>query len=396
MSLNSNNDKNNSNIKKYLPILSLTILTISLLVYFGLEQFDSSSETNKNNLLSELYSKTLKPIFINEQLTKEDVLNFALYNNLPVDKKENKILEVRDDPSGNEIIEIRKASIKKSTDNYSKFIKKMELDGKQKNELDSLLEEFKRNITNTIFSDDQKTLAVDARIGLLHRVLRTEIFDFISRVKVKENVAQVYTERTLANFNKVIDTERNRSVRNYIFFSPDTVIQSEAEFVRGKSTQPLNKEEPSVFMPALKLIRENDNSKNTASKENGFNFKIDSNVIKVVLTENFLKDLEIDNYSELKSVLDSSSNSFEVSIGIPDENSMKLTISGSNPDSSNEFHYEFNLDDLGELITGSVQIPSNPQIEDWIEFGIKMDSLAIKLQELNFDTLNNYEHEPPQ
>ncbi len=393
MSPDSNNDKNNSSIKKYLPILSLTILTISLLIYFGLEQFDKSTETNKNNLLSDLYSKTLKPIFASKQLTKEDVLNFALYNNLPIDKKENKILEVKDDPSGNEVIEVRKASIKKSTDNYSKFIKKMELNGKQKNELDSLLEEFKQTITNTIFSDDQKTLAVDARIGLLHRILRTEIFDFISRVKVRENVVQVYTERTLANFNKIIAKERNKSVRNYIFFTPDTVIQSEAEFVRGKSSQPLNKEEPSIFMPVLNVIRENGNGKDIVKKENGFNFKIDSNFIKVILTDDFLEDLDIDNYTELKSVLDTSSSRFEFSIGVPDEESMKLSISASNPDSNDEFHYEFNLNDLGELINSSVQIPSNSQIEDWVEFGIGMDSLAIRLHELSFDTLDSIKYE---
>jgi len=393
MSPDSNNDKNNSSIKKYLPILSLTILTISLLIYFGLEQFDKSTETNKNNLLSDLYSKTLKPIFASKQLTKEDVLNFALYNNLPIDKKENKILEVKDDPSGNEVIEVRKASIKKSTDNYSKFIKKMELNGKQKNELDSLLEEFKQTITNTIFSDDQKTLAVDARIGLLHRILRTEIFDFISRVKVRENVVQVYTERTLANFNKIIAKERNKSVRNYIFFTPDTVIQSEAEFVRGKSSQPLNKEEPSVFMPVLNVIRKNGNGKDIVKNGNGFNFKIDSNFIKVILTDDFLEDLDIDNYTELKSVLDTSSSRFEFSIGVPDEESMKLSISASNPDSNDEFHYEFNLNDLGELINSSVQIPSNSQIEDWVEFGIGMDSLAIRLHELSFDTLDSIKYE---
>ncbi|NOX66197.1 MAG: hypothetical protein GXO85_10520 [Chlorobi bacterium] len=392
MSFDSNNNENTSGIKKYLPIGGLIILTISLMIYFGIDQFSRSSETNQNNLLSDLYSRTLKPIFVNEKLTKEDVLNFALYNNLPIDKKENKILEVKNDSSGNEVIEVRKTEIKGNTDNYSKFVDKMELNGKQKNELDSLLEEFKQNITNTIFSDDHKTLAVDTRIGLLHQVLRTEISDFISRVKAKENVASIFTESTLENFNKVIENERNKSVRNYIFFTPDTVIHSDAEFVRGKSSQPVNKEEPSVFLPVLKVIPESDKNESIAKEENGFSFKIDSNVVKVILTENFLKDLDIENYNELKSVLDSSSNKFEISIGLPSKKGMHISISGSNPDSADEFRYEFNLEDFGNVINNAVDIPSQSSVEDWVEFGAKMGSLAVKLQELELDSLDSVEY----
>ena len=388
MSPDSNNNKNNSSIKKYIPILSLTLLTISLLVYFGLEQFDKSAAINQNNLLSNLYSKTLKPIFTNEELTKEDVLNFALYNNLPVDKKENKILEVKDDLSGNEVIEIRTASIKENTDNYNMFIEKMQLNVEQQKELDELLENFKQNITNTIFSDDQKTLAVDSRIGLLHRILRTEIFDFISRINAKENVEQLYAESTLKNFNKIIENEKNKTVRNYILFTPDTVLQSQAEFIRVKEHHPIGKSELRT-PPVIKVIQ----SKEIARKENDLTFKIDSNFVKVFLTENFLKELEIDNYIELKSVLDTSSSRFEISFALPDENFVKFSRSSINTDSNKEIHYEFNLNDFEEFVSTSVHTPANLHIEDWIEFGIKMDSLAMKLHEYNLDTLDNIEYE---
>jgi len=377
-----NNENSTSKIKRNLPIVGLVILTVSLLICFGIEQFDNSSKTNENDLLSDLYSNTLKPLFLEEKLTKEDVLNFALYNNLPVDKRENKILEVKNNSVGDEIIEIKKADIKKDTDNYSKFVNIMNLDKRQKNELDSLLEEFKKNITNTIFSDDEQTLAVDARIGLLHRVLRTEIFDFISRIKTKRSVEQLYAERTLESFNEAIEKERNKSVRSYIFFTPDTVIQSEAEFVRGKTSQPVNKNEPSVFMPVLKVVSERDATK----EEKGFSFNMDSNAIKVVLSDDFLKSLDIENYNELKSVLDSSSTQFEISIGLPDENGIKLSITGTNPDSAKEYRYEFNLEDFGDMINNAVDIPSQSSVVDWVEFGANMSSLAVKLQELEYDS----------
>ena len=377
-----NNKNSTSKIKRNLPIVGLVVLTVSLLICFGIEQFDNSSKTNENDLLSDLYSNTLKPLFLEEKLTKEDVLNFALYNNLPVDKRENKILVVKNNSVGDEIIEIKKADIKKDTDNYSKFVNIMNLDKRQKNELDSLLEEFKKNITNTIFSDDEQTLAVDARIGLLHRVLRTEIFDFISRIKTKRSVEQLYAERTLESFNEAIEKERNKSVRSYIFFTPDTVIQSEAEFVRGKTSQPVNKNESSVFMPVLKVVSESDATK----EEKGFSFNMDSNAIKVVLSDDFLKSLDIENYNELKSVLDSSSTQFEISIGLPDENGIKLSITGTSPDSAKEYRYEFNLEDFGDMINNAVDIPSQSSVVDWVEFGANMSSLAVKLQELEYDS----------
>lgn len=388
MSLDSNNDINNSGIKKYLPILSLTILTISLLVYFGLEQFDKSAEVNKSNLLSDLYSKTLKPIFTNEQLTKEDVLNFALYNNLPVDKEKNKILEIKVDLSGNEIIEIRKASIREDTDNYSKFIEKMQLNIGQKRELDELLEDFRQNIANTIFSDDQKTLAVDSRIGLLHRILRTEIFDFISRVNVNGNVEQLYAESTLKNFNRIIEKEKDKPIRSYILFTPDTVLQSKAEFISVVPHSPIEKGE-SITTPVIKVVQ----SKKVVHEENDLAFHMDSNLIKVVLTADFLEELEIENYLELKSVLDTNSSRFEISLGLPDEKIMTHSKSVTNTDSNKEFHYEFNLNDFEDFISTSVHTPTNLHIEDWIEFGIKMDSLAMKLHEYNLDTLDNIEYE---
>lgn len=383
-------------INKYLPILSLTILIISLLVYFGVEQFDVSTETNKSNLLSNLYSKTLKPIFSKEVLTKEDVLNFALYNNLPVDKEENKILEVKDDPSGNEVIEVRKASIKDNTDNYSKFVDKMKLNVDQKNELDDLLEEFKQNISNTIFSDDQKTLAVDSRIGLLHRVLRTEILNFISNVNAKENTKQVYAESTLKNYNRIIEREKSKSVRNYILFTPDTVLQSEAKFIREGINPPIEKGE-SIRLPVIKVIQSIEDKKDKIfQKENDFSFQMDSDFVKVILTEDFLAELDIESYREFKSVLDSNSNKFECSISIPDEKDLELNIIVEHSDSIGELKYEFNLNDFEEFISTSVQVPTSTQIEDWIEFGVRMDSLAIKLHEIHIDTLENIEHEPHQ
>ncbi len=310
-----------------------------------------------------------------------------MYNNLPINENENKILEITDNSTGGEVINIRTANIKGDTDNYTKFIQKMQLNNEQRGELDSLLESFKQNLTNTIFSDDEKTLAVDSRIGLLHRILRTEIFDFMNRVKVKEKIDLAFTERTLENYNKIIENEKNKAVRNYIVFTPDTVLQSNAEFLRLRNKKSDVPEE--LDKHVIKVIK---SDKAMTTQENNFTYRIDSNLVNVVLTEDFFRDLDIDEYDELKDVLDSSSNRFKISIGLPSEDEMTFRISTSGSDSSKEFHYELNLNDLGSMVSDYKKTSSNPSFEDWAEFGIKMDSLAIKMSEFEIDTIVHPSH----
>ncbi|MEN8193240.1 MAG: hypothetical protein ABFS12_10520 [Bacteroidota bacterium] len=390
MITNSNSKSSFSKFKNLLPILSIVLLTGSLLVYFGIQQF-SETRTQEGDLISDLYLKTLKPLFTNDKLTKEDVLNFALYNNLPIDKVDNKIIEIKNDDNGNEVIEVRNAEIKDNTDNYSRFIEKMELSREQKNQLDSLLEEYKQNITNTIFSDNNKTLAVDSRIGLLHGLLRSEIFDFIAKVKSQKYDQLASKESSLNKFKRVIEQEKNKSVRNYIFFTPDTVLHTEAEFTQVDISEKHKKGEVPIppEPPIIKVLQQNETLKREIDQEDrDLVYNIDSNLVKVVLDESFFEGLGIEEYHELKSLLDSTSSKFELSIGIPSEEDLRFSISAKQPDSNHQFQFELNLENLGKLISNSIQLPENPSIEDWEEFGIRMDSLSLKLQEMDLDTLD--------
>lgn len=387
--MTQNSNRNRVNIKKsnFIQIFGISLLIIALLFYFGSEQFDNSGESNNLSIISDLYAQTLEPLLGNNQLTNEDVLNFALYNNLPVDKNENKILEIKDDEFGNEVIEVRTAEIKSETENYNKFVQKMKLKEEQKDELDTILEKYKDNIVNTIFSDNKSTLAVDSRIGLLHQILRTEIFDFIARVKAEKNTLFAHSPSSLDKFNKVIEKEKNKAVRKYIFFTPDTVLQSEAEFSQIDKNDPTTNL-PVIDIPQIKAIRPNPKiAKSSILPEKEFKYSFDSNSVKVVLSNEFFKSLGIDEFKELKSSLDSSSNKFAISVGIPSEEDINFHVTGGHPDSVGSFHFEFNLNELGSLITNSINIPQNPQIEDWTEFGHKMDSLSIRLQEIYSDTL---------
>ncbi len=75
------------------------------------------------------------------EITNEDVFNFALYQTLPIDKIENKVLRISE-IDGETNYEVIPNSYKESTENYQNFINYMGFSGEQKNKLDSILESY--------------------------------------------------------------------------------------------------------------------------------------------------------------------------------------------------------------------------------------------------------------
>ncbi len=86
-------------------LVGIVILTITLLISFGVEQSNKNSRDSVD-LVNELYSSTFKPIFASDQIKKSEVLTFALDGNLTLDSNQNKVLKIQNDSSGHEVIGI--------------------------------------------------------------------------------------------------------------------------------------------------------------------------------------------------------------------------------------------------------------------------------------------------
>jgi hypothetical protein len=92
--------------KTYLPWVGLIVLTIILMVIFKFtEQGYSDIQEKGENILAQ-YTRNLSPLYSKTDLTDEDVFNFALYNKLPIDKRNKKILSLESNSYGNEELEI--------------------------------------------------------------------------------------------------------------------------------------------------------------------------------------------------------------------------------------------------------------------------------------------------
>ncbi len=181
-------------LKKYSFYIGVGFLTILLVVIFRSKKLDQYIKEGSSGLAS-LFTKDLKPLIFTSEITNEDVFNFAMFNSLPVNKKENKLLFVNKNSDGKSSISIQTADYKEKTNNYQNFINFLELNSKQKNQLDSLLSHYKAKLYSTILTNDKNTIAVNQNIPLIHDLISADIMHFAGKVN-KIKAKNIYSEGT--------------------------------------------------------------------------------------------------------------------------------------------------------------------------------------------------------
>ena len=84
-----------STVKRLFPAAGIALLTIILLFYFKYNKSGNLLEEGVGNI-EDFYTQNLKPLFFNSEITNEEIFNFALYGNLPVDRNNNKIIQIKE------------------------------------------------------------------------------------------------------------------------------------------------------------------------------------------------------------------------------------------------------------------------------------------------------------
>ncbi|MBA4320450.1 MAG: hypothetical protein C0412_18790 [Flavobacterium sp.] len=181
-------------MKKYSFYIGVGFLTILLVVIFRGKKLDQYIKEGSSGLAS-LFTQDLKPLIFTSEITNEDVFNFAMFNSLPVNKKENKLLFVDKNSEGKNSISIQTADYKEKTSNYQNFVKYLELNEKLKNQLDSLLSHYKAKLYSTILTNDKNTIAVNQNIPLIHGLLSADIMHFAKKAN-KVKAQKIYSEGT--------------------------------------------------------------------------------------------------------------------------------------------------------------------------------------------------------
>jgi len=341
---------------------SIIVFTVILLVVFKYQQSQEKSKENVD-FFSQFYSETIKPIFTSKIFEKKDVVNFAVNGNLLLDKDENKVLQLNSDLSGKEIISIKKDGVFNTTDNYQNFVKGFDLDNEQKVEFDSILDNYSKILSQSIYKDDNDFFAVDPNIGKIRAALNKDLSNFIKNIKT-EGDSQNYV------FSNLLRENKKKSTNNYFVFTSDTVLLRQY-----KNFDEMNKN--LAINQRMLSLQNIDNLNDELPKldEHDFSVYIDSNLINITL--NGISNMgKISNDKNFKKNDKGVSFSFKIS----DEEKDKSIINFSYSDGETDAEMEMNSNNVEGAVSNSLKMYSGKNLDEWIEFGIKMDSISKNIE----------------
>ncbi|MBI1939770.1 MAG: hypothetical protein HYS25_16800 [Ignavibacteriales bacterium] len=381
-------------IKRYAPVSSFVLLTIILMIVFRMNKSDINRliEKGKNNLAA-FYTQNLKPLFASTEISSEDIFNFALYQNLPIDKEKNKVLLVSNEESGSQVYEIKPARFNPETNNYQKLVNYLGLNDVEKAKLDSILNSYKKEICLSVFTNDKNTVAISPKLGDVQKAVLADIVAFTQKIDFEKS-DKLFTGKFsseegnqlagLIHSTKEIEIPQSE----YIFITPDTVFKSWVKVDEKKIEDEIKKAEQQKYW----------------SKENFNNIKVDvefnkelqkglkaaDKIVSMVSDSNFYKVIippvpELIPHAmndSIKIKLDDVAKNlkkFSVNSGQWNQkrNRNKKNITDAPQRPIEPVHFEFNFAEPAAQIAEQVsKAVAKQDFKNWEEFGNKMDSLA--------------------
>lgn len=378
-------------IKRYAPVSSFVLLTIILMIVFRMNKSDINRliEKGKDNLAA-FYAQNLKPLFASTEISNEDIFNFALYQNLPIDKEKNKVLLVSNEESGNQVYEIKPALFNPETDNYKKFAEYLGLNDAEKSKVDSILNSYKKDICLSVFTNDKNTVAISPKLGDVQKAVLADIVAFAQKIDFEKS-HKLFTgkfsseeENQLAG---LIHSTKEMEIpqSEYIFITPDTVFKSWVKVDEKKIEDEIKKAGQQKYWAKdgfnnIKVDVEFD-------KELQKGLKAADKIVAMVSDSNFYKVI-IPPVPEL--IPHAVNDSIKIKLDDVAKNLKKFSInSGQRNQKGNRnkkniadapqrpvepIHFEFNFAEPAAQIAEQVSRAVTKQ--NWEEFGTKMDSLA--------------------
>ncbi|MBL1212368.1 MAG: hypothetical protein HND52_03300 [Ignavibacteriae bacterium] len=376
-------------IKKFSPYAILLIAAAALMLYFKKNNTLNEFIVEGKSSLVKYYTENLKPLFFKTEITNEDVFNFALHKNIPVDKENKKLLQINSDEESGKSFTIKPGVWKSATNNFEKYVNYLELNKKQIVELDSILELYKEDIYTSILLDDSNTIAVSPNIYHLQKAAYGDILRFTELLGIDNGTVSLKDEEVF-NHEKVMNliNEKNKS-NEFIVFAEDTVFETVCDYDKIKIKEKLtaakgNLDELRAEFKS-KGIFNGDKLKGAIAKSGDAKdeilFEISSKMKKAYVPESYTSSISIPEVGDINFGISSIKNP-ELPEGLTVQtdsllNSLVISISnGIDEAIETKFEFDFNIDELADLSVENLNIDENLNLEEWAEFGLRIDSLA--------------------
>ncbi|HPI37185.1 MAG TPA: hypothetical protein PK397_04495 [Ignavibacteriaceae bacterium] len=411
-------------IKK--PVIAFSLLTLFFMVFwkYNPDFFDKFISEQQTNII-DFYTENLQPLIFAGTLTNEDIFNFAMNKELPLNKENNQLLSISKDEYGNEVFEIKYAGNASGVLNLESFVRSLNLNEKQKNQVDSILESYTDEISTQVLVNDKNIVAVNPNILNYRNAIKSDLISFAANTNsaaVKQILPANFEVEQLRNFSKSIISAGSKDENIYCFIAPDTIFFNKIEINKDELKREMEKfkEEMKTHQKEIKVLKRMKFDVKVFPPDSilkhGLKIWTDSNQFRIVIPEILIPDVELPNFDSIDSELnkallqlkdlnisikmDSLFNKKRMSIKIHSD-SLKNFDFKFDPDSIRGLNFNFNekdfnvknLDSLGhvfkQFFTDSSRIifPKDFNFE-LDEFKKEMEYLRKEMEQLRRELKN--------
>ncbi len=308
-------------IRKYSPVIGIVAASVLLMfiLKYNPQIIDRVVEQQKSNLAA-FYKENLKPLLFTANLSNEDIFNFAVYHQLPLDEQKKQCLQFGSDKNGKQFFEIKTASLAQNENNLEKFERELNLNTEQKYQMDSILSAYKKDLASQVLVNDKNTVAINPNIWNYNKALTADLISFAAKVS-KRKLQNIFPpefthEYSEADLNRIVHAVRAANTNKYIFLTPDSIFSDQYEFNQqefAKEMQQWSKEVQKNMQEFEKQfgnfrVHFGDNLaklKKDSSWERDFNVVIDSNTCRVHIPEIVIPQIDLPDMQDLGSNIDS-------------------------------------------------------------------------------------------
>jgi hypothetical protein len=379
------------NVFKWAPAIGLVLTTIIIMIVLksNPDLFNNLIEKQKSNITG-FYKENLQPLLFAADLNKEDIFNFAMYKQLPLDKDDKQILHIDYDKTGKEFFEIKSVESPKNENNFEKFIVALNLDEKAKKQIDSIMNQYAEELEAQVFINKNNTVAINSNLWNYQRAIQSDLLAFAEKSNQQEFQKLVPKTVTYNNSRDVVlavNEMRNTRNKNYIFLTSDSVFSEPMEYNPDEYKLQLAEFEKAQHVQDKRIREINFQFKYDAALQklennihHNYNIVFDSNFCRVEISKFDFPNIHFPDFDSLFNVYDSVANNFKFhSQYIPRikhfDNKIQFHFDG---DSLNTYEFEYYKFDLDSLLESQSELIDSLQSYNWNNIFEFNDSLVLK------------------
>jgi hypothetical protein len=378
-------------VLKWSPAFGLAFTTIIIMVVLksNPQIFDNLIEQQKSNIAG-FYKENLQPLLFAADLNKEDIFNFAMYKQLPLDKDDKQILHIDYDKAGKEFFEIKSVDPSQEENNFEKFVVALNLDEIEKKQIDSIMNQYAEELEAQVLINKNNTVAINSNLWNYQRAIQTDLLAFAEKSNWQE--FQKLVPKTVSYNNSrdvvlAVNEVRNTQNKNYIFLTSDSVFSEPMEYdleLYKLQLAELQKDldVQNTHMREIQFQFEYDSAlqKLENNLHHNYNIILDSNICRVEISGFDFPDMHFPDFDSLFTAYDSVANNFKFhSQYIPRiehfDDKIQFHFDG---DSLNTYEFEYYKFDLDSLMESQSEMMDSMQSHNWNNLYHVSDSLVFK------------------